>query len=426
MLTPIALIFVSAMVFGAATSGMLHGAEPFATWYYPFAWFPTLLAADAALRLKTGRYLLLSQPARTLALVVWSVPFWLFFELLNFRVANWYYVFVPADAVPRWSGIVLSFATVLPAIVMAQATLEASGVAEGVRWRRLPVSRTLLAALQGAGILFFALALAWPRFFFPLIWGGVTLLVDPWVYRRDPGRSLVGALERGRPGVILRILLGGLAIGFLWELYNARARGHWIYTVPGMEEVKLFEMPVLGFLGFPVLALDGWVAWNALVLARLAPGEGTPANRRRVALAVPLALAASVGVLRGMERWTVTSATPVLSEVVGAAAPRLQAAGMSVFTLAHADPGHVAEAADTAVDVARDWVRAARLMTLRGIGAANARALEQAGVPSVEDLARVDAGALADRLRQAGVPRITDARVRVWVRAARRQAGGGS
>jgi predicted flap endonuclease-1-like 5' DNA nuclease len=116
----------------------------------------------------------------------------------------------------------------------------------------------------------------------------------------------------------------------------------------------------------------------------------------------------------------------VLSEVVGAAAPRLQAAGMSVFTLAHADPGHVAEAADTAVDVARDWVRAARLMTLRGIGAANARALEQAGVPSVDALARADARELAGRLRQAGVPRITDARVRVWVRAARRQAGGGS
>jgi hypothetical protein len=430
MLGAIGLIVVSACLVALSTVGMLRGDEPFATWYYPLAWYPVLVALDAVVRLRAGRYALWSRPRAVASALAWSVPFWLFFELINFRVANWYYVFVPRALATRWTGIALSFATVLPAILLAREVLRAFGVAEGVRWRPLRMPDRSVA-LQAAGLFFFALSFVWPRLFFPLVWGGVTLLVDPWVYRRAPDRSILGMLERGRPGTLLQLLLGGLAIGFLWELLNARARGHWIYTVPGLEEVKLFEMPVPGFLGFPVLALDGWAVWNALLLLGLASDLGPAAGRGRARAPMPRILTATVvaapaclAVLWGLDRWTVTSVTPDLEAVAVGAAKPLALSGLDVFTLAAAGPERVADLASAEPRAAVDWIRRARLVALRGIGAENARFLEEVGVGSVERLAAADAATLSAELRRAGAPRVREARVRVWIRGAREALGG--
>ncbi|HET6360654.1 MAG TPA: hypothetical protein VFH11_01195, partial [Gemmatimonadota bacterium] len=203
------------------------------------------------------------------------MPFWLFFELLNMRLENWYYVFLPRDGAARWVGIALSFATVVPAVLLTERLLDSLGIAGELRARRLP--RTRGRPLFALGVLMLALALAWPRALFPLVWGGVFLVADPWVLSRAPERSLLGDLERGRPGRILRLLAAGLLVGLLWEAFNIGARGKWIYTVPGFEDFKLFEMPVLGFLGFPFFALEAFAVWQALVVAGVAvPAEERP------------------------------------------------------------------------------------------------------------------------------------------------------
>jgi len=300
--------------------------------------------------------------------------------------------------------------------------LASFGLAERLKWRPLPMARSLPTLLQITGVGFFALALAWPQFFFALIWGGGTLLVDPWVYRRDAKRSLLGAIERGEPAVIAQLLVGGLMIGLLWELYNTGSRAKWIYTVPGLEELKLFEMPLIGFLGFPVLALDGWAVWNALVVARLGAesiSRPVSTSRRRFRAVIVAATAGvlfSISVFAGMERWTITSVTPTLPEMVGAVAPLLEAAGYDVFSLASADPDGL-ELATSAAD-AHAWVRRANLVTLQGIGTENARYLEAAGVTSVAELAASDPEALTAALIEAGAPNVRPPRVRVWVKGA--------
>lgn len=403
------------------TAGSLQGAEPFATWYYPFAWYGTLAVGEAAVRLRTGRWFLLTR--RGVALLLWSIPFWLLFELVNFRVENWYYVFVPHDRVARWAGIGLSFATVLPAILLSHRTLESLGVFESRRSPTFTVSVPLSFALQGLGVVMAGLSLARPTLFFPLVWGSVTLLVDPWTWRKDPDRSLLGRLARGQPGVVYRLLVGGLAIGFLWELFNAAARGKWIYTVPGLEEIKLFEMPVAGFLGFPVLALDGWAAWQALAVSGLAPGGGRRRSARPVrvgitALAGISAAAFSVTVLVGMERHTISSYTPRLEDVASEAAEALRGSGYDVFTLARATPTEIGARTGLPREDASEWIRRARLATLRGIGAQHLTPLARSGVRTVEDLAASDPTTLATELGH--LPSVTPARLRVWVRAARR------
>lgn len=445
LLVPVLLLAVSVVVLAGATAAMLAEVEPFATWYYQFAWYPTLVAADAVMRLRTGRFFLLDRPSFAAALFAWSVPFWLMFELLNFRMMNWYYVFVPRDPAIRWVGISIAFATVLPAILISERLLRSFGVA-AMETRGLAIGRSTPAALQVAGVLMVALALVWPRIFYPLIWGAVTLLLDPWTYRRAPERSLLGALEAGRPGRILRLLGGGLLIGVAWELLNSGARSKWIYTVPGLEELKLFEMPLAGFLGFPVLALDGWAFWQALVVAGVAPAperEGPPsgaddvrgareraarrdrpASARRVSPVVRIAVGIaavlfSAGVLRGLERFTISSYSPRLEDLPGVRAGPLLAAGYEPFELAAAGPPEVARATGLPLAEAERAVQRARLATLRGIGTANARALVEAGVGTVETLAEASPEALTRRLDRTGARPIPPARVRVWVHAAR-------
>lgn len=413
-----------------ATAGLRAGVEPFATWFYPFAWYSTLLGIEAAAARASGSFFLLARPGFALSIFGWSIPFWLFFELFNFRLANWYYVFVPDHALARWTGILISFATVLPAIFLAERALRVWGP-----WRQAPAwSGTAtaggwlaqrLGALQAAGLGCLVLPLAWPRLFFPLVWVGVTLIADPWVYRRERRRSLLHDLETGRLGRPVRLLVGGMGIGLLWELFNFGARGKWIYTVPGLEGFKLFEMPLLGFFGFPFLALEGWAVYQALVVAGLAidaeaAGPGQQGLRPRWTLVAGVLAALFSGlVLRGMEIDTISSLTPRLEDVGDPAARALRASGYGVFDLALDDPSDLAAVAGVDPDRAAVWIEWARLVTLRGIGAANAARLRAAGVDSVGDLAGADPETLAARLSAAGHD-VSLARLRIWIQAAAR------
>lgn len=420
----------AALILALATALMLQRVEPFVNYYYITAWYPTLLIVDAAVAARSGRYYLLTRPRFALSLLAWSAVLWFVFELINFRVANWYYVFLPPQRAVRWIGTTVSFATVLPIVFLAERWLAERGAFVNTRWPGFQVTSRLRRAIVILGLLFVALSLAWPRYFFPMIWGALTLLLEPWNHRRDPGRSLMGDLSAGRPGRLLRLLLAGLAVGFLWELFNIEARSKWVYTVPGFENFKLFEMPLLGFGGFPVFALDCFVAYQTLVLlgVAVAPERAAAVRRfrpRRTLLAGVLAAAFCFGVLVGMDRWNTDSLRPELARLwIAGPAERealAQAGYDDVFKLAETDPGRVATAAGVDRAEAEEWVRFARLTTLRGIGAGNARLLWDVGIRSVDELAAADPSRLSEVLRaRAQAPRAaTPPKVRVWVRAAR-------
>jgi len=38
--------------------------------------------------------------------------------------------------------------------------------------------------------------------------------------------------------------------GFFWEMWNFLAYPKWIYHTPGVEFLYIFEMPLLGYLGY--------------------------------------------------------------------------------------------------------------------------------------------------------------------------------
>jgi hypothetical protein len=413
-----------------STIGMLRGVEPFATWYYQFSWYSVLLAGDGALALSgragrgvRGEFLLLGRGWHLASLLFWSVVVWLFYELLNLRLQNWYYIFVPENLFLRWLSTAVAFATVLPAVFIAEAFFNSIRFAESIRWKALPVTPSFLKGMQIAGAIMMALVLAWPRYFYALVWGASMLMVEPTVYRRDRDRSLLADLERGRPGRILRLLAGGALIGLMWELLNIRARAKWIYTVPFFEDLKLFEMPIPGFLGFPPFAVECFILWQALVVAGVAvPRFGPPfaaSARRRIAV-VSMAAALSVLTMVGLDLFTFTSRQPRMELLPNVPARELTMAGYDVFRLAGSTPELVAADIGSDRRFAEQWVATAKLASLRGIGAQQVSLLNQLGIYTVTELANTNAADLIKRLEALTGEDWVDARVRVWVRGARR------
>jgi len=254
--------------------------------------------------------------------------------------------------------------------------------------------------------------LAFPRWLYPLTWGAMWLLVEPLLYTRDPARSLFADVARGRWDRIARLMTAGLVAGALWETFNAAARARWIYTVPFLERLKIFEMPPIGFLGFPFFALEVWSLYHLLA---------TRTDRRSLALSAGFAML----VLTGMDRWTVSSTAPRVADLPGVTngvVARLEEAGWTdVFRIARAPAAQLAYGANLSPENARAAREGARLATLRGIGTAHAAALIGAGFATVEDLARANPDSVWRRVHHS--PRPTRAEVRVWVGAARRTAG---
>jgi hypothetical protein len=426
---PALAVGVGLTLVALATSLLLRGIEPFATWYYNFAWYPVLLAGDGLVALtggagrgKRGEFLLLGRKNFLITVLAWSAVVWLFYELFNFRLQNWYYVFLPDDRLNRWSGTIIAFATVLPAVFVAEGILNGLRVASGVRWPRFIVTNAVISGMRIAGTIMLALVLVWPRYFFPLVWGATMLLVEPENYKRSRSHSLLADLEAGRPGRLLRLLLGGACIGFIWELLNINARAKWIYTVPGIEELKIFEMPIPGFFGFPPFAVECFILWQALVLAGLAvPRIGmtlrAPTSKRILAAAG--AVVFSIGVLFGMERLTVDSYAPRVAELPHSPVAPLAGAGYDVFSLAVASPADVASLTRDTMQAAT-LIEHARIAALRGIGTQHVQALHHLGIHSVRALAEQDARYLISALERMTGEDLVDARVRVWIRGARR------
>lgn len=411
---------VGVILFGLGLWALVLDLEAWNTvWYLP-AWYGYLLLLDAVIYLRRGWSFVSARRRELITMMLWSLPFWLLFEAFNLRLANWYYVFGLRTLWGSFLMSTLAFATVLPACFFHAEALDAFGVFRGKRWRPLRVTPRVLALCAAAGAACVLAPLLWPRWAFWAVWGAPLAILEVANYRSG-APSLLRDLEQGRPGRLLRLLVGGLLAGAAWELMNFWARTKWIYTVPGFERWKLLEMPLAGFGGFPPLALSGF-AWYAFV-------SHLRGRSRMLAAAAALAFTASASVAV-LDR-NVQSVRPVLGDLTGldaSAVARLRSSGIPTperLDRAVRREGLEAVASRTGLTAAtlEPAARDAALAVHKGMGAPAARLLQAVGIESVADLASADAGDLTRRLSRAAVLRgekpPRPAYVRVWISAAR-------
>jgi hypothetical protein len=232
--------------------------EPLTTHFYSLIWWPYILFVDGLIYYRRGTSLIMHRPREFFLLIPWSVVIWVIFEAFNLVLENWYYIGVPKEIFVRWPGYFVAYGTVLPAIFETRELLDTWEVFGNSPTRPIRITASWVAGFRFLGLAMLLLPLIWPLYGFPLVWGGFVFLLEPLNYRQ--GRpSLLKDLERGTLVTFYRLLLAGLICGGLWEFWNFWAKAKWIYSVPWVGEVKLFEMPILGFLGFPPFAVECYV-----------------------------------------------------------------------------------------------------------------------------------------------------------------------
>ena len=426
------LLLAGPLFVTAAFALMLRRVEPVTTLFYLCAWYGIVWTLDRLIQRREGRSLIARCGPAFVLVLFWSAVLWYGFELINLRLRNWYYIFVPENPVVQTLNAILSFATVLPALLWLEHYLGLRLVAGGWRGPRWHLTPGRLKLLQAAGLLCLALVLLWPLFFFPLTWIAIILLLAPVEHRRLPD-GLLRQLERGDYGPMARQLLAGLIAGVLWEFFNYWARVKWIYTVPFFDGLKLFEMPVAGFLGFPPFAVECALVYRLLVWNRLAPPLGAHRHqksgpvRTRHAIALVLLAAASVLTINYyVQQLTVGSVQPRLAAAGGLdpdARTLLQGAGMVYLT--DLENGREAEIWRRMEEkLGPEAANAARRLTglylHQGIGVEYGNLLIKAGIRSLEDLAASSPGRVEESLGaiQGDGRRPTPAQIRLWIRRA--------
>ncbi len=295
------ILAVAPLIWALALWGALSGLEPFASQLYFFAWWPYLLFLDALLFLIKGEFWLVSRPREFLRLLAWSVTFWLVFEALNLVLMNWRYAGMLPHRWLRWPGYVLAFATVLPGILLTARVLAALGAWQGAGGKsRAWNSWQPLSLILGAACLI--LPLIFPRYAFALVWAALFFLLDP-VCDLLGGKSLTRRWLAGERQEIFCILAAGLICGVWWEMWNYPAAAKWVYILPVANFGKIFEMPVLGYLGFLPFALEAAVMYN-FCMALEKRVLTTPRRRRWAWLAQ---LAFWLIMFAALDAWTVIS-----------------------------------------------------------------------------------------------------------------------
>ena len=295
-------IWLALGLWAAGLGGVAQGNHYILQYLYFFAWYPYLLFLDGLLLRFTGKSWLRHRPREFLRLCFWSVTVWLIFEAANLVLKNWAYVGLTSVGWLRWPGYALGFATVLPGILLTAQVLMALGAWGGVRGRprKEGLAWEPFSLLVGTG--FLVLPLTFPRYAFPLIWGAFFFLLDPLVALLG-GRSLIARFLQGKRREHLCLLAAGGLCGLWWEAWNSLATAKWVYTLPVLNFWKVFEMPVLGYLGFLPFALEVAVMYN--FLKALEARVLTTAPRRRRATLVQGAF--WILMFAALDAWTVIS-----------------------------------------------------------------------------------------------------------------------
>jgi hypothetical protein len=217
-------------------------------------WLSCIVVVSAFTFRRTGECLLLSRTRRFLLLFPASAAFWWSFEYLNRFVGNWEYVggreFGPME---YFLFATLPFSTVLPAVLSTRELLLSFPRVDGAfrGWRPLSPAHpraiaTAVLVLSCAGLLAVGIV---PDLVFPLVWVAPPAILVALSALRGAPHALSGiAAGDWRP--FAASSLAALACGLFWETWNSGSLAKWVYDIPYVDALHLFEMPAPGYAGY--------------------------------------------------------------------------------------------------------------------------------------------------------------------------------
>jgi hypothetical protein len=258
--------WIGLAVMAISEAAMLATIEPFWSWHTPIAWTGYILFVDGLVWRRRASSLLRDNRAEALFIAIVGIPLWVVFEFYNkYTLHNWYYIGLPEVLLVRYAGYAWAFATITLGL------METAELVGSLRDRRAPVDRRAsphlvplgrsgaISMIAGAAML--AIPIIYPSTWVAApVWLGFIFLLDP-LNAAVGAESIRGDLQTQHRGRLINLLAAGLICGVLWEFWNFWARAKWIYNVPVPPHVRIFEMPVAGFAGFPPFAVECFVMY---------------------------------------------------------------------------------------------------------------------------------------------------------------------
>jgi hypothetical protein len=237
--------------------------------FFPL-WLGYILAVNGLSEVRHKTSLLKIMGRSFLLLFLISIPLWWFFEGMNAIVQNWHYRLAhPVSSLQYVLEASLDFSTVVPAVLSTSflllAALRKSRV-PSQRWQPHVSERGLAAAVL-TGIGCFALLPLFPSETFPLVWIAPILILEPIAAAiRFP--SLLTDIRANGWRRLVAVMAATLVTGFWWEMWNVYSLPKWTYSIPYVGFWHVFEMPLLGYLGYPVFGIAVF-SYAAIVLMLL-------------------------------------------------------------------------------------------------------------------------------------------------------------
>jgi hypothetical protein len=260
--------YLGFLIIVVAEALLFSGNQIVGRWFTPIVWTGYILFVDALVYAVRARSLLMTDRLEFLVIIVVSIGAWWLCEFYNaprFWKSDlelwWHYHNLEPNLMLRRAGYDWAFATIFPLLFITADLFTVTIFKRSNAGLKLSASKGLLLIFIILGVI----GVVWPLLFpsawlAPVIWLSFIFLIDPINALRG-WPSIAGDLARGDWRRLWSLLGAGLLCGFLWEFFNYWAISKWTYTVPYLGNVKIFEMPVLGFLGFPPFAVECWVIY---------------------------------------------------------------------------------------------------------------------------------------------------------------------
>lgn len=247
-----------------------------AHWAFFPLWLGYILSVNALTTRLKGHSLINRNFSAWLMLFIISAPVWWMFEGLNYRAHYWIYTEVSSFTALEYHAFATwNFSTVIPAIF---GTAELAGaVIKDERWNKgLKIGRTtwFRVLFLLLGIMMLIIFLWWPKYGAAFLWMSIFFILDPINhYLGYP--SLLKETAQGHWRTILVLWLASIICGFFWEFWNYYASPKWLYQVPLVDFWHVFEMPLLGYLGYLPFALELYALYHLVlgVLGKTSPLE---------------------------------------------------------------------------------------------------------------------------------------------------------
>lgn len=244
-------------------------------WITPIGWYGYIFFFDWLIYKKKRKSPLMTNTKKFLLMFPASIVLWCIFEAHNLFCLNWEYIGLPENKFLSIFGFALSFATILPAIYETFKFLKSRNFFN-IKIRPHGYTKSRLIAEIILGLLLIGLAVFFPsKYTGPLVWPGYFFLFPPLNYLVG-APSVLKERESGGISDTLNLLLAGYICGIVWEFLNYWAGAKWIYHVPYFPDIKIFEMPVIGFLGFGPFAVAFFEMYRFFRFVTLIPFRNSP------------------------------------------------------------------------------------------------------------------------------------------------------